>query len=272
MTQDILSKKEAIRSIVHASVESFAVGFQGRHEGELEDPSGTLNMKIHNVFIAVLGPEIQYYTALVRSLDSSLGNMLEKMAINIAKLTYEVKQNVEGPLSLKQTQDMAELLEKYKRREIAPPTAEDYQFLRVKPEDQSLVTKRHDSDYYLIDKETGDNFLIELKIGGDLDNKKARSEKEALLEQFAILSNTLPQGTKIQMFFATAYNRFGEGKPWKQERVRQFFSDDELLIGKDFWDFVCKSDEGYKIVLDAYKEKAELIKKSLDSIKKTYLG
>ena len=182
------------------------------------------------------------------------------MAINIARLTYEVKQNVEGPLSLKQTQDMAELLEKYKRREITPPTAEDYQFLRVKPEDQSLVTKRHDSDYYLIDKETGDNFLIELKIGGDLDNKKARSEKEALLEQFAILSNTLPQDTKIQMFFATAYNRFGEGKPWKQERVRQFFSDDELLIGKDFWDFVCKSDEGYKIVLDAYKNVTKRLK------------
>lgn len=82
MSQQTLEKKEAIRSIVHASVESFAVGFQGRHEGELGDPEGTLNMKIHNVFIAVLGPELQYYTALVRSLDSSLGNMLEKMASN----------------------------------------------------------------------------------------------------------------------------------------------------------------------------------------------
>lgn len=254
MTNNTLDKKEAIKSIVHASVESFAVGFQGRHEGELEDPAGTLNMKIHNVFIAVLGPEIQYYTALVRSLDSSLGNMLEKMAINIAKLTYEVKQSVAGPLSLKQTQDVAELLEKYKRREITPPTTEDYQFLRTKPTEQSLVTKRHDSDYYLIDKETGENFLIELKIGGDLDNKKARSEKEALLEQFAILSNTLPDKTKIKVFFATAYNRFGEGKPWRQERVRQFFADDELLIGKDFWDFVCKSDQGYNIVLETYKK------------------
>ena len=88
------------------------------------------------------------------------------------------------------------------------------------------------------------------------------------MEQFAILSNTLPQNTKIKLFFATAYNRFGEGKPWKQERVRQFFSDDELLIGKDFWDFVCKSDDGYNIVLESYKEKAGLIKSSLDSIKK----
>src|SRR3989337_2859549 len=109
MINTTLDKKEAIRSIVHASVESFAAGFQGRHEGEIEDPEGTLNMKIHNVFIAVLGPEIQYYTALVRSLDSSLGNMLEKMAINIAKLSFEVKKNVEGPLSIDQTRTIAAL-------------------------------------------------------------------------------------------------------------------------------------------------------------------
>jgi len=272
MPQETLDKKEAIKRLVHTAVESYSTGFQARHEGELDDPEGTLNMKIHNVFIAVLGPEIQYYTALVRSLDSSLGNMLEKLAINIAKFSYEVSQSVEGTLSLSQTQDVAELLEKYKRREIKPPTVDDYQFLRVKPNEESLVSKRHDSDYYLVDRETGENFLIELKIGGDLDNKKARSEKEALLEQFAILSNTLPRDAKIKMFFATAYNRYGEGKPWRQERVRQFFSDEELLIGRDFWNFVCKSDEGYDIVLDAYKEKAGLIKSALDSIKQTYLG
>ena len=52
-------------------------------------------------------------------------------------------------------------------------------------------TKRHESDYYLLDKETGMHYLIELKIGGDLDNKKARSEKEALLEQYCILTNRL---------------------------------------------------------------------------------
>ena len=271
MTKETLDKKEAIKSIVHASVESFAVGFQGRHEGELEDPEGTLNMKIHNVFIAVLGPEIQYYTALVRSLDSSLGNMLEKMAINIAKLTYEVKQSVAGPLSLKQTQDVAELLEKYKRREITPPTTEDYQFLRTKPTEQSLVTKRHDSDYYLIDKETNTHHLIELKIGGDLDNKKARSEKEAIFEQFAILANSLGKDATIKAHFATAYNRFGEDNEWKQGRVLQFFSKDELLIGRDFWNFVCKSEKGYELVLETYKENAHLITTALEEIKKTYL-
>jgi hypothetical protein len=198
--------------------------------------------------------------------------MLEKLAINIAKFSYDVKQNVEGPLSIKQTQNIAELLESYRRRQINPISIDDYQLLRNKPDDQSLITKRHDSDYYLIDKETKENFLIELKIGGDIDNKKARSEKEALLEQFAILSNTLPKDAKITLYFATAYNRYGEGKPWTQERVRQFFADEELLIAKDFWNFVCKSDDGYNIVMNAYRDKAGLIKSSLDSIKKTYLG
>lgn len=256
MVTETLDKKEAIKRLVHTAVESYAAGFQARHEGEFENPEGTLNMKIHNVFISVLGPEIQYYTALVRSLDSSLGNMLEKLAINIAKFSYEVKRSVEGPLSIKQTRDIAELLEKYKRHVINPPIVDDYQLLRVKLTKQTLVTKRHDSDYCLIDKETGAHYLIELKIGGDLDNKKARSEKEALLEQFAILSNTLPENAKISVFFATAYNRYGEDKIWSQERVRQFFAEDELLIGKSFWNFVCKSDDGYKTVLDAYKEKA----------------
>jgi hypothetical protein len=52
-----------------------------------------------------------------------------------------------------------------------------------------------------------------LKIGGDLDNKKARSEKQALLEQYAILCNTLGSADKVSIPFATAYNRFGEGAP-----------------------------------------------------------
>jgi len=267
----LFSSEETIRSIVRSAVEAYAEGFQLRHESEVDNPDGTINAKIHNVFIAVLGDELRYYTALVRSLDSSLGNMLEKMAINIARLFFEVKRSVLGPLSLEQTQQIAELLESYRRRE-KKPSIEDYRSLRIKPQDQSLSTKRHESDYYLVNKDNTEHYLIELKIGGDLDNKKARSEKEAILEQFTILSNVLPQDSVIKIFFATAYNRFGEDKEWRQERVRQFFADDELLIGKDFWNFVSKSDRGYEIVIDEYKNNAHLIKKALNSIKQTYLG
>ncbi len=224
-------------------------------------------MKINNVFIAALGPEIQYYSALARSLDSSLGNMLEKMAISIAQLHYTVSQHVEGILYKEQTNHIADILEQYKRHSMKP-SVEDYQGITDRVGE--TIQKRHESDYYLIDEETGMHYLIELKIGGDLDNKKARSEKEALLEQYCILTNELGE-EHVRILFATAYNRYGEGKPWTQGRVRQFFAEEELCISSDFWNLVCKSDRGYDIVIDEYKENAHLINAALDSIKNVYL-
>ncbi len=265
-----ISAESTIRAIVRTAIETYASTFSERHIREIDDPNGTLNMKIHNVFIAALGPEIQYYTALVRSLDSSLGNMLESMAINIAKIFYDVHNNVEGFLSTKQINQISDILEAYTRN-VKKPQINDYEKLREKPSTKDLIHKRKASDYYLIDQDNNHHYLIELKIGGDLDNKKARSEKEAILEQFAILSNTLPQDSKIIIYFATAYNRFGEGKPWKQERVRQFFANDELLIGKDFWDLICKSKYGYDIILEEYKKSSHFIINALDKIKKEYL-
>ncbi len=227
-------------------------------------------MKIHNVFIAVLGPEIQYYSALARSLDSSLGYMLEKLAINIAHLFYEVSQSVEGVLYPGQTFKIAELLEAYKNHRKEPEIKDYVDFLSYQTGD--TIEKTHISDYYLLDKDTRQHYLIELKIGGDLDNKKARSEKEAILEQYAILANKLHSTSQIHIFFATAYNRFGDHQEWKQERVRQFFAQDELLIGDKFWNFICKSEKGYEIVLDEYKKHSSLILNALNNIKKKYLG
>lgn len=263
-------EKEFIYAIVKSAVIAYAEGFACRHIGEADNPEGTINMKIHNVFIEALGKEIQYYTALSRSLDSSLGNMLEKMAITLAEQNYLVKRNVEGPLYNSQTQLIANILEQYKRHNKRPEIADYSCILQHTQGDENHV--RHDSDYYLYDEVTDSHYLIELKIGGDLDNKKARAEKEAILEQYAILSNMIGDTSKIHIYFATAYNRYGENKFWRQERVRQFFGDDELLIGKDFWNFICRSENGYKYVLESYRENAHHIKEALDKIKNAYLS
>lgn len=266
----IIDKEKAIRSIVSSSVKGYANGFSARHLAEVNDENGVINMKIHNVFIAALGPEIQYYSALARSLDSSLGNMLEDMAITIAMLNYDVSQHVEGKLYKEQTDYIAELLEEYKRSmNRRTPKIEDYKGI-ISKMTGTAETKRHESDYYLVDKETGMHYLIELKIGGDLDNKKARSEKEALLEQYCILTNKLGEDN-VKILFATAYNRYGEGKPWTQGRVRQFFCQEELCISRDFWNLVCKSEDGYDIVIDEYKKNAHYINDALNEIKDAYL-
>ena len=261
-------KEKAIRAIVASSIQAYASGFSDRHIAEKDNAEGVINMKIHNVFIAALGPEIQYYSALARSLDSSLGNMLESMAIRIASLHYQVSQHVEGMLFTAQTDYIAELLEDYKNHARTPRIVD---YTGITERKGASLSKRHESDYYLLDEETGMHYLIELKIGGDLDNKKARSEKEALLEQFCILANSLGSEDHVKILFATAYNRYGEGKAWRQGRVRQFFAEEELCISKDFWDLVCKSNNGYDVVMDEYRKNAHLISEALNKIKHAYL-
>lgn len=264
--------EKSIRQIVKSSVIAYAKGFELRHISEIDNPDGVINMKINNVFIDVLGEEIKFYAALVRSLDSSLGNMLENMAINIAELFYKVSKRVEGSIYDEQISIIADLLEKYKNANSnISPSIEHYKLLQNFNQKGKSHRKVHISDYYLYDSVKKIHYLIELKIGGDLDNKKARAEKEAIFEQYSILSNLLDHNEDIKCYFATAYNRFGENKEWKQQRVLQFFSKDELLIGKDFWNFICCSDKGYNIVLSEYKKNAIYIKDALSNIKNSYL-
>lgn len=267
---DQREKEAAIRSIVETSVQIFAQTFADRHIADADDPDGVIHMKVHNLFIAELGEDVVYYSALSRSLDSSLGNMLEKMAMGIARLNYKVRKEVKGPLYRSQTMAIAELLEAYKRHAQLPKVA-DYQSLACSVQGEQAV-KRHDSDYCLYDAECDEYHLIELKIGGDLDNKKARSEKEALLEQYCILANSLGSAERVRLHFATAYNRYGEGRPWTQSRVLQFFAQDELLISKDFWNMVCKLDNGYEVVLSEYRKQAPLIVEALRAIRERYLS
>ena len=75
---------------------------------------------------------------------------------------------------------------------------------------------------------------------------------------------------KIKIYFGTAYNKYGENTEWKQERVKQFFAEDELLIGKNYWNFVCDDADGFDIVFEQYKKSSEYIKAALERIKILY--
>lgn len=101
------------------------------------------------------------------------------MAINIASLNFEVTQHVEGPIYQEQTDYIAELLEAYKNTKginHKKPEIKDY--IGMCSRKTSIRhSKRHESDYYLKDPQSGMHFLIELKIGGDLDNKKHAPKK-----------------------------------------------------------------------------------------------
>ena len=99
----------------------------------------------------------------------------------------------------------------------------------------------------------------------------AKAEKTELLQEYFLLKNKI-SGTdeEISIFLGTAYNRFGEGSEWKQERVQQYFSEEELLIGYNYWNFVCNDDDGFNIVFNQYKKSCQYIKNSLEKIKQLY--
>lgn len=213
-----------------------------------------------------------FYSAFVRSFDSSFGNVLEKMGNNIAKLSYDVRGNISSFILPDQTQRIASILDNYVDHVTLPDVNHYKGYTSIYPKDITSYKRDHVTDNYFYSAEKNEHYLIELKASGDLDNKKARAEKSALLEEYFLLLNKLKDDAtaKIKIYFGTAYNKFGEGKPWKQERVRQFFSNDELLIGKDYWNFVCDDNNGFNIVFEQYKISAEKIRIALNKIKEIY--
>lgn len=268
------SKEKRIRKIVKDSMKDFTTTFHDKHAHDTDNPKGIVNRKSNNEFIATLGAEIMFYSALSRSLDSSLGCMIEEMARKIASITFDVERNIEGPLSSNQIDLISKHLENYKNSSNQiKPNIQDYEDLKNIPiENGDTTTEKFIADYHLIDRENPNrHFLIELKIGGDLDTKKAGAEKRAMMEQYAILSNILDDGVEINCRFATGYNKFGRDKEWKQHQVLKFFSEDELMIGEDFWNFICANPRGYDIVMDEYAKNSKYIREILGDIKDMYI-
>lgn len=265
-------KRKAIQIVVDTAIQAFAEGLISRYSNEVNDVNGVINMKKNNCFIAELGEEFMFYSAFVRSFDSSFGNVLEKMGNNIAKLSYEVRGNIQAFILPDQTQRIASILDSYVDHVTMPCIKHYSEYSSIYPKDITSYKRNHVTDNYFYCKEKNEHYLIELKASGDLDNKKARAEKSALLEEYFLLKNKLKDddSAKIKIYFGTAYNKFGEGKAWKQERVKQFFAEDELLIGKDYWNFVCNDKQGFDIVFEQYKISADKIKIALSKIKDMY--
>lgn len=269
-----LKKKNAIEIVVDTAIDSFAEGLVSRYSDEADDVNGVINMKKNNCFIAELGEEFMFYSAFVRSFDSSFGNILEKMGNSIAKLSYEVKGNIDSFILPDQISRISSILDNYVDHVTSPQTSHYSSYSSIYPKDITSYKRTHVTDNYFFSREKNEHYLIELKASGDLDNKKARAEKMALLEEYFLLKNQLKDDdtAKIKIFFGTAYNKFGEGKDWKQERVKQFFANDELLIGKDYWNFVCDDNDGFNIVFEQYKKSADKIRNALTEIKGMYFN
>lgn len=265
-------KENKIRKKVRTKIINFSNNFEKRYTKEINNPTGVINSKKNNAFIKELGNEFMFYSAFCRSFDSSFGKVLENLSNDIAEISYEViNDDISAYLLPEQIQRKSNIMNEYDKHK--KPKVSDYADLKAyKPDNIESFSKTHVTDNHFYKSEIKTHYIIELKAGGDLDIKKAKSEKEALIDEYYILKNAIADDEDVKIFLATAYNMFGEENEWKQYSVKQFFSEDELLIGKEYWNFICDDENGFDVILDEYKKCSHYILDALDRIKKLYFN
>ena len=266
-------KEAAIRKIVQERVEEFAKGLYNKYITGVNDPDSVINAKKKNAFAAELGEEFMFYSALVRSFDSSFGRVLENIGNDIAKVSYQTKKVINSYILPAQLDKIAEIVDSYSTdaaHRVAPNVDHYTDYSCIIPRNVESYRRVHETDHYFFNLSANEHYLIELKAGGDLDTKKAPAEKRSLLTEYFMLKNSLPTGAKVKIFFAAAYNKDGEGNDWRQSSVRACFTDEELLIGSKYWNFVCNDPDGYKIVMEQYEQSAVKIRCALEETKRAY--
>lgn len=91
--------------------------------------------------------------------------------------------------------------------------------------------------------------VMELKAGGDLDSSNAPSNVEKILTIYAGLNVD-----NSKLFFATLYNKNGEGKTWTGAIKKHLAYPEMFLIGKNFWDKILPEGITFENFTAIYKE------------------
>ena len=138
-----LEKKKAIEIIVDTAITNFSEGLLSRYSKEVSDENGVINMKKNNCFIAELGEEFMFYSAFVRSFDSSFGNVLENIGNSIATLSYEVRDNIDSFILPDQLQRIATILDNYVDHVTKPNNSHYDSYLSIFPKNVSSFKRIH---------------------------------------------------------------------------------------------------------------------------------
>ena len=140
-------------------------------------------MKIHNIFIAKLGVDIQFYSAISSLFYNNMEYMLEKMAFSIAEENYKFSPVIEGVLYPEQIDHIAFLLKKYENSPTSDPKVSDYKSNNVELK-KNPIPRKYEKNYCLFDQEKRVYYLIALNNGRIIDTNAAKAEKAILLEEW----------------------------------------------------------------------------------------
>ena len=132
--------------------------------------------------------------------------------------------------------------------------------LASKYKTDNIFTKPVDLAFY-----DGENWnIMELKAGGDLDSSNAPSNVEKLLTIYVDMGIE-----NCNAYFATLYNKNGEGNTWTGAVKKHLHYPSMFLIGQKFWDKILPNGIDYKEFTHIYKlalEELDLNKRINDMI------
>jgi len=97
--------------------------------------------------------------------------------------------------------------------------------------------------------------VLELKAGGDLDSSNAPSNVEKLLTIYVDMGIE-----NCNAYFATLYNKDGEGKVWKGAVKKHLAYPEMFLIGRDFWNKILPAGIVFEDFEALYKQALEEIR------------
>ena len=123
-------------------------------------------------------------------------------------------------------------------REKLLPLAEKYRT-------QTLFSKPVDLAFF----DGTDWNIMELKAGGDLDSSNAPSNVEKLLTIYVDMGVD-----NCKAYFATLYNKDGEGNAWSGTVKKHMAYPEMFLIGKSLWEKILPNNISFEDFVQIYKE------------------
>ena len=249
------------------------------------DFSSNYRRKVNNFLLSQMDERITASMVFVSSFESKSGFAIETCAKRIARLTFgeENVPAIVNPRNLHHSIDPASVTGQVVvtdvdthngdlRGEIASFRANNEATGKGRMREESRVThatckstllplsRKYKStriytkpvDLAFFD---GTNWnIMELKAGGDLDSSNAPSNVEKLLTIYVDMGIE-----NCKAYFATLYNKDGEGNTWTGAVKKHLNYPSMFLIGKNFWERILPAGMSYEEFTEVYREALEEI-------------
>ncbi len=233
--------KKSVEQAIESYLEGFLQGLLNKYDPNIVGEE-TLKKKIFSpergeykpFHEALIPSELLRIQRFFRSFSTSLGQgVFEYIAKLIAESSSkwaDVRTNHPfGVLATPEIQSHVDtFVEKIQARQVKP-----YPYPKFpKPKSKSKETKEIVVDLSFKDARSGQRYFIEIK-----SPKPNKDQTKQTKIKFAFLKASYPGS---ETYFALPYNPYGERKSnYKWSFTKMFFDlDHEVMIGREFWDFL----------------------------------